>query len=607
MAVREYIGSRYVPIFGRKDEDTIIWDNTGTYEPLTVVLYQGNSYTSRQFVPVGIDITNEEFWAQTGNYNAQVEQYRQAVLTFDGRITGNTNAIQTINGKIGTPTTENTIMGDINELKSETGGMAAVIGDENTPDTLVYNVNGLLTDVDAIEEEVGDENTPNTLVYNVNAHDEWIAANNRIANVKQFGAVGDGNTDDTAAIRAALATGYDVYFPCLNNEVYLVLGDVEGYEPLVLNTRNQVLFSDFQGRTIDFWTSNSNTVLFDIQKPGKLEGITIAHHMADGSAGKAGIAIRATDHSEDLTGDTDVLIERCGFSNFNIAIDYTGRGLYVGRSQLTGCNVCIDLKWAHDSQEGQPGHGAHMSNTLGHRSHRIINNRFHSNVNTCIQLQSNVPDNTDNLNGIMICDNMMDYSVLYFIHATCSVRYALIANNHCYYGTERCMYFEKPVFNCNFIGNNIFGSEDFHRWKHGLYFNGQCVGCAITGNTFSNSQVDDIYFEDQANSCSISGNTFNATHTQCIVAHGNWNRVAIVGNSGNMRTKASGEDFNRSFVNCGNSANTLNWNHVKIGFNPIGNTEYFILGKLTGSGDNITNNLPNMTDTHIVYNFGSGA
>lgn len=77
VGTRQYIGARYVPLFGRKDEDSIEWDNTKPYEPLTIVLYQGNSYTSRQFVPVGVEITNQEFWAITGNYNAQVEQYRR--------------------------------------------------------------------------------------------------------------------------------------------------------------------------------------------------------------------------------------------------------------------------------------------------------------------------------------------------------------------------------------------------------------------------------------------------------------------------------------------------------------------------------------------------
>lgn len=77
VGTRQYIGARYVPIFGRKGEESIEWDNTGEYEPLTIVLYQGNSYTSRQFVPVGVEITNQDFWAITGNYNAQVELYRR--------------------------------------------------------------------------------------------------------------------------------------------------------------------------------------------------------------------------------------------------------------------------------------------------------------------------------------------------------------------------------------------------------------------------------------------------------------------------------------------------------------------------------------------------
>ena len=77
VGTRQYIGARYVPIFGRKDETSIEWDNSAPYEPLTIVLYQGNSYTSRQYVPTGVEITNQEFWANTGNYNAQIEQYRR--------------------------------------------------------------------------------------------------------------------------------------------------------------------------------------------------------------------------------------------------------------------------------------------------------------------------------------------------------------------------------------------------------------------------------------------------------------------------------------------------------------------------------------------------
>lgn len=69
----QYVGHRYVPkIFGE-------WDQQGTYEGLSIVTHQGASYTSKKRVPVGIPITNEEYWVVTGNYNAQVETYRQDV------------------------------------------------------------------------------------------------------------------------------------------------------------------------------------------------------------------------------------------------------------------------------------------------------------------------------------------------------------------------------------------------------------------------------------------------------------------------------------------------------------------------------------------------
>ena len=89
MSVTQYIGARYVPLFA----DPAEWDSIREYEPLTVVLYQGASYTSRQAVPAGIDITNTDFWVLTGNYNAQVEAYRREVYTYRADIDANTQAI----------------------------------------------------------------------------------------------------------------------------------------------------------------------------------------------------------------------------------------------------------------------------------------------------------------------------------------------------------------------------------------------------------------------------------------------------------------------------------------------------------------------------------
>ena len=79
MAHRQYIGARYVPTFGRKDETSVEWDNSAPYEALTIVTYQGDSFTSRQYVPSGIAIENKLYWAHTGIFNAQIEAYRNDV------------------------------------------------------------------------------------------------------------------------------------------------------------------------------------------------------------------------------------------------------------------------------------------------------------------------------------------------------------------------------------------------------------------------------------------------------------------------------------------------------------------------------------------------
>lgn len=82
MAVRQYIGARYVPKFA----DPVEWSSQMTYEPLTIVTYMFGSYTSIKAVPAGVVPTNTEYWAPTGNYNAQVEAYRQEVVDVSEKV-----------------------------------------------------------------------------------------------------------------------------------------------------------------------------------------------------------------------------------------------------------------------------------------------------------------------------------------------------------------------------------------------------------------------------------------------------------------------------------------------------------------------------------------
>src|SRR5699024_5621646 len=128
-----YVGHRYVPkVMGE-------WDKTETYEGLSIVTNEGTSYTSKKIVPKGIDILNEEYWVVTGNYNAQIEEYRKDVRELEK---------------------------DMNDLET-----------------------GVNSEIERLDQK--DENLAKQLTQIM-----W--------NVKDFGAKGDGLTDDTESIQKTL-------------------------------------------------------------------------------------------------------------------------------------------------------------------------------------------------------------------------------------------------------------------------------------------------------------------------------------------------------------------------------------------------------------------
>lgn len=100
----KYIGMRYVPKFHKFDDNTCEWSSLKAsnieFEHLEIVTYEGNSYTSTKAVPMGIDIGNREFWVETGNYNAQLQEYINRVDTLQNeQYNIYLNSTQTINAK----------------------------------------------------------------------------------------------------------------------------------------------------------------------------------------------------------------------------------------------------------------------------------------------------------------------------------------------------------------------------------------------------------------------------------------------------------------------------------------------------------------------------
>jgi hypothetical protein len=111
MANNVYIGSRYVPIF---DGD---WDNTKNYEALTIVLYNGSSYTSKKPVPAGTLPTNTTYWALTGNYNGQISNLQSQIDAIDLVV----GTIPTLQNQV------NTIDGELDAVKVRTGAKKVVV------------------------------------------------------------------------------------------------------------------------------------------------------------------------------------------------------------------------------------------------------------------------------------------------------------------------------------------------------------------------------------------------------------------------------------------------------------------------------------------------
>lgn len=96
--VKQYVGARYVPKFASPLE----WAANTSYEALTVVTFNNASYTSKVPVPptVGNPANNPQYWALSGNYNAQVEQYRQETENYKTEVEGYRQDTENYNAQV---------------------------------------------------------------------------------------------------------------------------------------------------------------------------------------------------------------------------------------------------------------------------------------------------------------------------------------------------------------------------------------------------------------------------------------------------------------------------------------------------------------------------
>ena len=279
--------TNFVSLATIKYADPIQWDITSQYEANTVVVdSKGNAYLSVQPVPSGVSLDRVEFWTKIGNFDELWADVKKAITPTDEGHSPTATAARAVNDLVwvngelvrvtNTMSAGDAYVPGSNCVSSSTNevlhylvttfneGLSAEKTARENADTQLQTAidaektareNAITAEQTArenadndlgtaiTEEQTARKNADNNLQNSIEQLQQDIKKVLDYANVKNYGAKGDGSTDDTESIKKAIASGKDLYFP---DGEYLITGTIDIGAPLM--THDAIIIA--QGVTI---------------------------------------------------------------------------------------------------------------------------------------------------------------------------------------------------------------------------------------------------------------------------------------------------------------------------------------------------------------------